>query len=79
MRDNRRPLDTPLWLHTVLDDWFYKKFKVRARSNALFCSFNDHLARNYGNVYRVFPIGKYQAISSFKVKDLYFELIDAST
>jgi len=71
IRKDRIPTDTPLPLHNAIDDWFFKKFGVRSRSNALFATFDHQSAVSYGNVYCIFPIGAYTVISSHKYYDLY--------
>ena len=74
IRKNRRPMSMHIAMHNIIDDWFYKKFSVRARSNAMFGSFNDDHASEYGDVYMIFPIGKYMMLSSDKVRDLYVKI-----
>jgi len=78
VRKNREPVDTPLDIHKLLDDWFYKKFGVRSRSNAVFCSFDEKIANFYGKPFLVFPISKYKAVSSKIVEDL-FDLFYSDT
>lgn len=74
VRSNRNPKDTPLEVHKLLDKLFHKKFGVKARSNALFCT-NEYLATlQYGNPYYIFPIGKYKTIWSPDISDLYLYL-----
>lgn len=70
VRQDRQPLDTPLEIHKVVDDWFQRKFGVRARSQSIFCTFNPNLATNFGKLMLVFPIGEYKVISSNQVEDL---------
>ena len=74
MRSGRNPLTTNRKWHKILDDWFLDKFGVRARSNSLFCLFEDDTAGTYGNTYMIFPIGKYKAISSEKVEDMFIDV-----
>jgi len=71
VRKNREPLNTPLSIHNLMDDWFYKKFGIRSRSNAVFCSFDEKTADSYGYTFLIFPIGKYKAVSSKIIEDLY--------
>jgi len=71
VRKDRKPLDTLLDMHKIIDDWFYKKFGVKSRSNAVFCSFDIIITSGYGTPYLVFPIGKYKAVSSKNIKDLF--------
>jgi hypothetical protein len=74
IRKDRTPKDMPLDLHVLLDNWFYKKFGVKARSNSIFVTFYVDETTLYGEPYMIFPIGKYTAISSAHVRDLYNEL-----
>jgi len=78
VRKNRKPKDTPEKLHWLMDDWFFKKFGVRSRSNSIFCTFEDDEAEDYGEIHVIFPISKYKAVSSDAILDLYtfFEASD---
>jgi hypothetical protein len=73
VRDNRRPKDMNPELSTMFDEMFYKKFGFHARSNAIFCTGNYNDAIRYGNVYMIFPVGKYKFIYSNMIRDLYPE------
>ena len=70
-RTNRKPLDSPIDLHNILDDWFLKKFGWRARSNALFCWPLKFTSQYVSNKWLVFPAGNYKFIWSDKVDDLW--------
>ena len=67
---NRRPVDTPIAMHTMLDDSFQRHFGHAYRSNAVFASSNASQTY-YGHRYAVFPIGKYSAVYSTTINDLY--------
>ncbi len=67
---NRRPVDTPIALHTMLDDSFQRHFGHAYRSNAVFAS-NNTGQTYYGKRYAIFPIGKYSAVYSTTINDLY--------
>jgi len=72
VRTDRKPSDMKVDLHKLYDDLFYKRFKVHARSNAIFCTGVMMVAAGYGNtVYAIFPVGKYQVIWSDDIYDLY--------
>jgi len=60
VRKNRTPRDTPIEIHTIFDNHFQKKTGIRLRSNSLFCVSGRNTAGAYGDVYYIFPIGKYQ-------------------
>jgi hypothetical protein len=70
VRPDRRPSDTPLPIHEFMDNWFYKKFGVKFRSNAMFAT-KSQSARLYGDVYIVFPIGEFKYCYSSTIDDLY--------
>ena len=74
VRKNRKPKDTPIEIHDLMDDWFYKKFGIRFRSNSFFGSFEESTVTLYGKPFIIFPIGKYSAISSPVVNDVYSEI-----
>ena len=76
VRQDRKPRDTPLEIHDFIDNWFYKKFGIKARSNTIFCSTIELTTAEYGESYIVFPIGNYTTISSDAITDLYIEIMD---
>ena len=72
VRKNRKPVDTPEFIHNLLDDAFKKEFGVKARSQSIFVTTNEEDASSYGMPYFVFPVGrKYAFIYSELVPDLY--------
>ncbi len=71
VRRARLPKNMPLVLHAAADAWFSQTFGVRYRSAAEFCTGDRGQAAEYGNVYRIFPIGGFQFCWSPKVRDLY--------
>ena len=71
VRSDRRPMSTPLPIHEFMDNWFYEKFGIRFRSNAMFVTKSQGSARFYGNVYNVFPIGEFKYCYSSTIDDLY--------
>jgi hypothetical protein len=71
VRKNRTPKDTPVEVHNLVDDAFQMKFGKRLRSNCLFTTLSKYHAYNYGTVYYIFPIGKYEIFWHPKVVDLY--------
>lgn len=73
-RMDRQPLDTPVELHNVLDDWFLKKFGWRARSQALFCWPLKFISSNVQGNWLVFPAGNYKFIWSDKIDDLWADI-----
>jgi hypothetical protein len=83
VRSDRKPKNSSLFAHNVTDEWFFKKFGIKYRSNALFCvghkmefsllSDSKKLSAtySYGKPYVVLPIGEYKCIYSPKIDDLY--------
>jgi len=71
VRKDRQPLNTYSIDHRLFDDVFYDLFKVRGRSNAVFCSGDRSVTTEYGTTYSIFPIGKFKYIWSPFIGDLY--------
>lgn len=67
---NRRPRDSAIENHKVTDDWFFKNTGIRFRSNAFFAIGDADIASSFGNVYRIFPKGKFTFCWSPDVKDI---------
>jgi len=76
-RKNRKPKDTPYEVHEILDDLFYRKFGIKARSQTIFATGYIVEADQYGNVYLMFPIGRYEIIWSPDIQDLWGFLEDS--
>jgi hypothetical protein len=73
---NRRSRDTDSTIHHAADDFFFEKFGVRYRSNALFVTGDLDEAGNYGSMmdgkeYIIFPRGAFKFCWSPKVQDFY--------
>ena len=68
-RKNRRPLDSPLFLHNLVDDWMKKNFGWRGRSEGLFVwgEWSEWISHSD----LVFPIGDFDFLWNPKVEDLY--------
>ncbi len=75
VRKNRKPKDTPLNLHFLLDDLFKSRTGLKLRSNSIFGTRNYNIARKYGAVYILFPVGNnYQLWFNPEIKDLWSEI-----
>lgn len=78
IRKDRKSLNTPSEIHNIMNGLFYDKFGIKARSETMFCYFNDINSLSngnmYGKYYLVFPINKFKLIYSEEVKDLYVDL-----
>lgn len=68
--EERQPTDTPYNDHVIADDFFYKKFGVKYRSNAFFVTGSTTQAENYGDVYVAFPLGPFSCCWSADVNDM---------
>ena len=71
VRKDRKALDTPADVHKEFDKIFTKNFGWPARSSGLLTTGDKIVAGSYGNVYQVFPIGKFRFLWSKNVHDLY--------
>lgn len=68
---NRRPRNTPEWIHLIADKWFFDNFGVNYRTEALFCTGDKTIACYYGNIYPVAPLDGYSFCWSPEIKDLF--------
>ena len=66
-RMDRKPSDTPQYLHGLIDGWFKKKFGWKVRSEGVFTYPKNEIS---GPQF-VFPIGTFKFVYSPKVLDLY--------
>lgn len=68
----RQPTETPKKIHDFSNDWFYEKFGIRCRSEAIICTTEINQAKLYGrggNVLEIIPEGEYSIVYSPHVKD----------
>ncbi len=72
-RKNRKPLNTPIKLHNILDKMFQKKFGWKARSEGVFAAGQLYPLDEYGPSYLFFPIGNFKYVWSPEIEDLYEE------
>ena len=67
---NRIPVNSPVALHNIINDAFEENYGEKYRSEAVFAS--KHSGNTYyGTRYAIFPIGKYSAVYSPSIDDLY--------
>ena len=71
-RPRKMPRDNNLVVHNAANDLFDKNFDHPFR-NGLFCTGSYNQARTYGKVAVIFPIGKFEWLSSPDLHDLYFK------
>jgi len=73
VRKDRRPKDTNIYFHSFIDDWLYRKFKWKPRSEGVFTYAEEGNTIKYAeNVF--FPIGNYKCVFSPNISDLFAEL-----
>jgi hypothetical protein len=56
---NRKPSDSPQWLHDVMDENLVKNTGIPFRSRSIFAVGNYTVASDYGAPYAIFPIGDF--------------------
>lgn len=66
---NRVPRNLDHEIHKLADDYFYKKFGIRFRSQSVFCTGDLQEAKKFGEVRVIEPIGDYVICWSPKVND----------
>ena len=62
IRKDRKPRDTNIYVHALLDAYFQKKFGVKVRSEGLFTTGDRQISTKYGQAYYVFPVGDFKFI-----------------
>lgn len=72
-RKDRLPKDNTKEFHDLLNEIFYNKFKVKIRSNGIFCGLTHQQTSEYGEPYIIFPIGEYSLYWSEHIWDIYDE------
>lgn len=76
VRKDRKPLDSTNQVDNVLvDNVFEERMGVRPRSEGLFTTSNAELANKYGELYMIFPIGKFDYVTT----NSWIDMIDAWT
>ena len=78
VRQDRDPMDISQELQELIDDEFYKEFKIHPRSTSIFCTGRRSVATNYGNPYMVFPVNKYTYLWSKHISDLFTQWVEDS-
>lgn len=71
-RTDRKPTDTPKYLHDIVDDVFEEEWGYRARSESVFCTSDwQTIMKKYGPSGIVIPIGTFDFLWSKKINDLW--------
>lgn len=71
---HREPIDSPRWLHDMLDKKLVTETGIPFRSKSVFAVPNIDIAYNYGKPFSIFPIGDYDYAWSPKLKDAMHDL-----
>lgn len=74
VRKDRKPKDTSLTTHSLVDDAFNDVFGWRARSQSVMAFPSTGPAKLYGNAFAIFPIGEFRYLWSEIVKDMTMDL-----
>ena len=77
LRSKRRPVDIDVIAHNILDDWMFKKFGMRGRSNAWFVWSTkgyNYVNMAYTDFLFVFPYNGYKYLFNPYVNDVYAKL-----
>jgi hypothetical protein len=70
-RSDRKPKDTNIWVHNLLNKEFLKKFGWKVRNGVFATSDkNEILIRNYGIPYLFFPVNGFKFVWSPDIGDL---------
>jgi hypothetical protein len=68
---SRWTTDSSQELTDILDDYLFKKSKIHFRKDSFFCCGDNSVANDYGTVFYIFPIGKFEYAWSPVVDDAY--------
>lgn len=69
VRNDRKPADSPAWLHRLLNEYFVSKVGLPLRSTSLFVTNDKDVTEHYGTTHAIFPIGKFNYAWSRFVDD----------
>ena len=67
----RQPRDSDPKIHAILNKFFDEKFGEPLRSTSVFATSKQGTASDYGSVFMIFPIGKFDYIWSTKIDDAF--------
>lgn len=59
VKKDREPLDSPKWLHDLMNKKMMMDSGIPFRSQSVFAIRDEDTASNFGKVYMVYPIGRY--------------------
>lgn len=68
--ENRKPKDTLINDHNIIDQWLFDHFGIKFRSNhIMFATGQKRVVNHYGKPYKVIPIGNFQFCWSLSIAD----------
>jgi hypothetical protein len=70
-RKDRKPKDSSLQLHKLLDKWLFDETGIKFRSEGVFTSKSKMVARYYGDTFVIIPKGKFHYCWSPYIRDTY--------
>lgn len=62
VRKDRKPRDTKLLVHNLMDEYLKEKFGTKVRSEALFTTGDMQTTLAYGKPHYVFPVGEFKFV-----------------
>lgn len=68
---NRKPRDSSIEFHKLIDSTFKKVLGVAARSNTVFATGNRYVANFYGDLCRIYPSNDFICCWSPEIEDLF--------
>lgn len=74
VKERKQPMNMEKVDHEITNQWFKDTFGIAARSHTVFVTTNRGLAKHYGTIHYVFPIGKFSIINSPDYADLFLQL-----
>jgi hypothetical protein len=71
IRKDRRPMNTTYNDHEELNDLFLEYYGKKWRSESIFVTGSFGNAEGYGDIYLIFPIGKFKFLYNPNIEDLF--------
>lgn len=62
IRKDRKPRDSSVYVHDLLNDYFLKKLGTKVRSEALFTTGDIERAQSYGTPHYILPVGNFKYV-----------------
>lgn len=78
VQERKQPMSMSTVDHQMSNKWFSDTFGIAARTETVFTTTNRGLAKRYGTIHFIFPIGKFSIINSPEYSDLFFRMSGAN-